>query len=93
MDEHSDVSAADFLPEGRSLSRLGEAAGECRGCPLWKDATQTVFGGGPASAELMLVGEQPGDREDLEGKPFVGPAGRISPRRWTRPASIRAAST
>jgi len=70
-------SAAEFVPESRSLRALREAARECRGCPLWRDATRTVFGSGPRSAELMLVGEQPGDREDREGKPFVGPAGRI----------------
>lgn len=70
-------SAAEYLPSGRSLRSLRSAAGGCRGCPLWKDATQTVFGEGPHSAELMLVGEQPGDQEDRKGKPFVGPAGRI----------------
>lgn len=72
-----EVSAADFLPPTRGLPTLRRAAASCRGCPLWKDATQTVFGKGPRSAELMLVGEQPGDREDREGEPFVGPAGRI----------------
>jgi len=54
----------------------GEAAG-CRACPLWADATQTVFGEGPVDARVMLVGEQPGDREDIDGHPFVGPAGRV----------------
>jgi uracil-DNA glycosylase len=54
-----------------------EAAAGCRACDLWKRATQTVFGAGPVPARLMLVGEQPGDREDLDGQPFVGPAGRI----------------
>lgn len=70
-------AAAEFLPKRRTLRSLGRAAGRCRGCPLWKDATQTVFGRGPADARLMLVGEQPGDREDQEGEPFVGPAGRV----------------
>jgi DNA polymerase len=70
-------SAAEFVPESRSLRELRRAAAECRGCPLWADATQTVFGAGLRKAELMLVGEQPGDREDLEGEPFVGPAGRV----------------
>jgi uracil-DNA glycosylase family protein len=56
---------------------LADAAEGCRGCELWQDATQVVFSSGPASARLMLVGEQPGDREDLEGEPFVGPAGRV----------------
>lgn len=70
-------SAAAFVPGSRSLRTLRAAAADCRGCPLWRDATQTVFGAGPRRAELMLIGEQPGDREDVEGKPFVGPAGRV----------------
>lgn len=70
-------SAADFLPEGRSLRALAAAAEGCRGCELYRDATQTVFGAGRAGARLMLVGEQPGDKEDREGEPFVGPAGRL----------------
>jgi uracil-DNA glycosylase len=73
---HDGTSAADFVPDTRSLRALREAAAECHGCPLWADATQTVFGAGPRKARLMLVGEQPGDKEDLEGEPFVGPAGR-----------------
>jgi uracil-DNA glycosylase family protein len=73
-------SAADFLPSKRTLGALAEAAAGCRGCPLYADATQTVFGAGRSSARLMLVGEQPGDKEDLEGKPFVGPAGRLLDR-------------
>jgi uracil-DNA glycosylase len=56
---------------------LIEAAARCRGCPLYKPATQTVFGRGPARASILLIGEQPGDREDIEGLPFVGPAGRV----------------
>jgi uracil-DNA glycosylase len=71
------TSAAEFVPASRSLAKLRRAAADCHGCPLWKDATQTVFGAGPRKAELMLVGEQPGDREDVEGKPFVGPAGAV----------------
>jgi len=63
-----------------SLSDLRTEAANCRACPLWKDATQTVFGEGPARARLMLVGEQPGDKEDLAGKPFVGPAGNMLDR-------------
>jgi uracil-DNA glycosylase len=70
-------TAADLIPQRPSLKRLREAASGCRACPLWKPATQTVFGAGRASAKLMLVGEQPGDREDREGQPFVGPAGRV----------------
>jgi DNA polymerase len=70
------VDAAQFLPERRSLTALREAAAGCRGCHLWRDATQTVFGEGLKRSRVMLVGEQPGDREDRAGKPFVGPAGR-----------------
>jgi DNA polymerase len=65
------------VPIGASLSALREAAADCRACPLWRRATQTVFGLGSRSADLMLVGEQPGDQEDLAGRPFVGPAGRV----------------
>jgi probable DNA metabolism protein len=63
-----------------SLEALRDEAAECRACPLWKPATQTVFGEGPPDAEIMLVGEQPGDKEDLAGKPFVGPAGQMLDR-------------
>jgi DNA polymerase len=70
-------SAAAYLPKRPTLERLREAAKECRGCHLWERGTQTVFGEGARSAEVMLVGEQPGDQEDVAGKPFVGPAGRI----------------
>jgi DNA polymerase len=72
--------AEQFLPESRSLSALRDAAGSCRGCDLYADATQTVFGAGRARATLVLVGEQPGDVEDTEGAPFVGPAGRVLDR-------------
>jgi uracil-DNA glycosylase len=74
------TSAAEFLPERKSLRALAEAAEGCRGCDLYKDATQAVFGEGRASAKLMLVGEQPGDKEDREGEPFVGPAGKLLDR-------------
>jgi uracil-DNA glycosylase family protein len=70
-------SAADFFPPRVTLRTLSAAARECRGCDLFRDATQTVFGEGVPGAEVVLVGEQPGDREDLEGRPFVGPAGRL----------------
>jgi probable DNA metabolism protein len=63
-----------------SIATLREEAADCRACPLWKDATQTVFGAGPQHAQVMLVGEQPGDKEDLAGKPFVGPAGQMLDR-------------
>ncbi len=73
-----ETSGADALiPERPTLVKLREAAAGCRACPLWKTGTQTVFGEGLKRARLMLVGEQPGDREDIEGHPFVGPAGRI----------------
>ena len=68
--------ATPFLPDRKSLSALREAAAGCRGCHLWRGATQTVFGEGMKKARVVLVGEQPGDREDRAGKPFVGPAGR-----------------
>jgi uracil-DNA glycosylase len=71
------VTAADYLPERLTLDALREAAEVCHGCDLWRNATQTVFGEGPADAELVFVGEQPGDQEDKLGQPFVGPAGRI----------------
>jgi uracil-DNA glycosylase family protein len=70
-------SAADFIPPKPTLAKLREAARDCRGCPLWMPATQTVFGEGPRTAEVMLVGEQPGDLEDRAGHPFVGPAGKL----------------
>jgi DNA polymerase len=70
-------SAADFLPPRLSLRALREAAAGCTACPLWRTGTQTVFGQGAARARLLLVGEQPGDKEDLAGEPFVGPAGRL----------------
>jgi uracil-DNA glycosylase len=71
---------ATSRPSGSSLTTLREEASGCRACPLWKDATQTVFGEGPQHAQVMLVGEQPGDKEDLAGKPFVGPAGQMLDR-------------
>jgi len=70
-------TAAPRIPDRPGLRNLREAAAGCRACPLWKRGTQTVFGAGRRSAKVMLVGEQPGDREDREGKPFVGPAGRV----------------
>jgi DNA polymerase len=66
-----------LIPENAGIESLREAAAGCKACDLWEKATQTVFGEGRAHARLMLVGEQPGDREDIEGHPFVGPAGRI----------------
>jgi uracil-DNA glycosylase len=70
-------TALPLLPIRPTLPSLREASADCRACDLGERATQTVFGAGPAKAALMLIGEQPGDREDLEGLPFVGPAGRL----------------
>jgi DNA polymerase len=70
-------SAADFLPPTLDLESLRQASAGCRGCGLWQLGTQTVFGEGAQDAEAMFVGEQPGDQEDRQGRPFVGPAGRV----------------
>ena len=72
-----DETAAELIPPRPSLKKLREAAAGCKACPLWKSGTQTVFGEGSPKAEVMFVGEQPGDQEDKAGKPFVGPAGRL----------------
>jgi uracil-DNA glycosylase len=72
----SDNSVAP-VPQNPTLPTLQTAARDCKACDLWKNATQTVFGEGPANAQIMLVGEQPGDIEDRKGHPFVGPAGKI----------------
>lgn len=71
------AGASSFLPHTRKLSELQAAVHDCRGCDLYRFATQGVFGEGPASARLILVGEQPGDEEDRQGHPFVGPAGKV----------------
>ncbi len=73
-------TAAPLVPDHPTLSSLRRAAQDCRACPLWERGTQTVFGEGPAQAEILLVGEQPGNEEDLSGRPFVGPAGRLLDR-------------
>ncbi|CAM5703216.1 UdgX family uracil-DNA binding protein [Streptomyces aurantiogriseus] len=73
-------TAEPFVPDHGGLTALRRAAADCRGCPLHRDATQTVFGAGAADARVMLVGEQPGDQEDRQGKPFVGPAGKLLDR-------------
>ena len=70
-------TAAPLIPPRPSVPKLRRAAADCKACHLWRCGTQTVFGEGPTSASVMLVGEQPGDREDREGRPFVGPAGRL----------------
>lgn len=87
----SDVSAADGLPAARTLPAARRAAAGCRGCHLYKNATQTVFGAGPKRAPVMLVGEQPGDQEDRIGEPFVGPAGRLLDRALEEAGIHRAA--
>jgi DNA polymerase len=75
-----DGTAAPLVPDRPSLKTLREAAAGCKACPLWQTGTQTVFGEGAAHAGVVFVGEQPGDREDLEGRPFVGPAGQLLDR-------------
>jgi DNA polymerase len=80
MAKDGNNSAARFLPDHLDLASLRGAAAGCEGCGLYLNATRTVFGEGPAEARFMLVGEQPGDQEDLKGHPFVGPAGRVLDR-------------
>lgn len=70
-------SAATFVPDSTDLKKLAEASKKCRGCDLYRDATQTVFGEGKSKARVIMLGEQPGDQEDKQGKPFVGPAGGL----------------
>jgi uracil-DNA glycosylase len=72
--------AERFVPRSRSLKALSEAAASCHGCELYRNATQTVFGSGPQRARILLLGEQPGDQEDRQGEPFVGPAGKLLDR-------------
>src|SRR5579883_45308 len=72
--------AQSFVPIGASLPQLWDAAQECRGCDLYRHATQAVLGEGPTAARIVMVGEQPGDKEDLAGHPFVGPAGALLSR-------------
>lgn len=71
------MTAAGLVPSRGTLPALREAARACRACPLWKTATQTVFGEGASKSTIMIVGEQPGDQEDRMGRPFVGPAGKL----------------
>ena len=75
--DKSETSAEEFFPERKSLKAFREAAADCKACDLWERGTQTVFGEGARHAEVIFVGEQPGNEEDLAGKPFVGPAGRL----------------
>ncbi|MEU6345872.1 UdgX family uracil-DNA binding protein [Streptomyces sp. NPDC046977] len=76
----AEYDAGPYVPRGADLTGLRRAAAGCRGCPLYADATQTVFGRGEPSARAVLVGEQPGDQEDRQGRPFVGPAGKVLDR-------------
>ena len=76
MQDPEPNDATPFLPDKHTLPALRDAAAGCRGCHLWRGATQTVFGEGMKKARVMLIGEQPGDKEDQAGHPFVGPAGR-----------------
>jgi uracil-DNA glycosylase len=78
--ERDGEGAAPFVPEGAGLRELAEAASRCKGCELYRHATQTVFGRGSADARIVFVGEQPGDQEDRQGAPFVGPAGEVLDR-------------
>src|SRR5437764_2043950 len=71
------ISAAEFIPPGGTLPHLREAVQTCRGCDLYRNATQAVFGEGPLTAKVVMIGEQPGDEEDRQGHPFVGPAGKL----------------
>ncbi len=80
LDANGDGTAAALIPERPTLNSLREAAAGCKACPLWESGTQTVFGEGGAHADVVFVGEQPGDSEDLEGRPFVGPAGQLFDR-------------
>jgi uracil-DNA glycosylase len=73
----SNRSAAELIPDQPTLPSIRDAAKDCRACDLWQSGTQTVFGEGDAPADIMFVGEQPGDQEDIAGRPFVGPAGRL----------------
>ena len=82
--------ATPFLPDRASLKALREAAAGCRGCHLWRRASQTVFGEGKRDAKVMMIGEQPGDQEDRQGRPFVGPAGRELDRALEAVGIVRA---
>jgi DNA polymerase len=75
--DKSESSAETFFPKRKSLKAFRDAAEDCKACDLWERGTQTVFGEGARHAEVLFVGEQPGNEEDLSGKPFVGPAGRL----------------
>ena len=73
----SGMDASPFVPAGATLPQLRAAVQGCKGCELYRGATQAVLGEGPAGARIVMIGEQPGDKEDIAGRPFVGPAGRL----------------
>jgi DNA polymerase len=77
MRKSIEKTASSLIPSQPTIPKLRESAANCRACELWKRGTQTVFGEGGSKARVMLVGEQPGDQEDIQGRPFVGPAGKI----------------
>jgi uracil-DNA glycosylase family protein len=77
MPKRSQQTAAPLIPSKPTISKLSAAAADCKACDLWKLGTQTVFGEGGSNPRVMFVGEQPGDQEDIQGRPFVGPAGKI----------------
>jgi uracil-DNA glycosylase len=83
MPKSPQLTATQLLPKHPTPARLREAATECKACDLWKQATQTVFGEGPEDARVMMIGEVPGDQEDKQGHPFVGPAGTLLDRALT----------
>jgi uracil-DNA glycosylase len=90
MDRRSaEADAGALIPERPTLTTLRRAAANCRACPLWKTGTQTVFGEGCRGAPVMFVGEQPGNDEDLQGRPFVGPAGRLLDRALEEASLVR----
>jgi uracil-DNA glycosylase len=91
MPKRPTKDAAELIPSRPTLNRVRAAATDCRACDLWQRATQTVFGEGPRRAALLLVGEQPGDAEDLSGHPFVGPAGKLLDRALTEAGIDRTA--
>lgn len=80
MPQSTGNSGAEFLPERKTLPALREAVKDCRGCDLYRHATQAVFGEGPRASSALFIGEQPGDEEDRDGRPFIGPAGRLLSR-------------
>ncbi|WP_024805180.1 UdgX family uracil-DNA binding protein [Nocardia sp. BMG51109] len=86
------MDAGEFVPDGADLATLRRAAAGCHGCDLYRHAQQTVFGEGPDDARVVLIGEQPGDREDVAGHPFVGPAGRLLDRALDEAGIDRAAT-